>query len=103
LRALGEDGQYLVIGFVGGIPQLPANQILLRNRRIIGVDWGAWAGRNPQGNAELLQEVLKKIADKELRPVEPQVYLLSEAAMALIDLEERRVAGKVVLVADDAK
>jgi len=103
LRALGEDGQYLVIGFVGGIPQLPANQILLRNRRIIGVDWGAWAGRNPQGNAELLQEVLKKIADKELRPVEPQVYLLSEAATALIDLEERRVAGKVVLVADDAK
>ncbi|MEI8321770.1 MAG: NADPH:quinone oxidoreductase family protein [Actinomycetes bacterium] len=103
LRALGEDGQYLVIGFVGGIPQLPANQILLRNRRIIGVDWGAWAGRNPQGNAELLQEVLKKIADKELCPVEPQVYLLSEAATALIDLEERRVAGKVVLVADDAK
>ena len=103
LRALGEDGQYLVIGFVGGIPQLPANQILLRNRRIIGVDWGAWAGRNPQGNAELLQEVLKKIADKELCPVEPQVYLLSEAATALNDLEERRVAGKVVLVADDAK
>ena len=103
LRALGEDGQYLVIGFVGGIPQLPANQVLLRNRRVIGVDWGAWAGRNPEGNAQLLEEVLAKIAAKQLSPVEPQVYLLSEAAKALADLEQRRVAGKVVLVADEAK
>ena len=103
LRALGEDGQYLVIGFVAGIPQLPANQVLLRNRRVVGVDWGAWAGRNPQGNAQLLDEVLAKIASKDLNPVEPQVYLLSEAAVALKDLEERRVAGKVVLVADEAK
>jgi len=103
LRALGEDGQYLVIGFVGGIPQLPANQVLLRNRRVIGVDWGAWAGRNPEGNAQLLEEVLAKIAAKQLSPVEPQVYLLSEAAKALADLEHRRVAGKVVLVADEAK
>jgi len=103
LRALGEDGQYLVIGFVAGIPQLPANQVLLRNRRVVGVDWGAWASRNPQGNAQLLDEVLAKIATKDLSPVEPQVYLLSEAASALKDLEERRVAGKVVLVADEAK
>ena len=49
LRALGDDGQYLVIGFVGGIPSLPANQVLLRNRRVIGVDWGAWAGRHAGG------------------------------------------------------
>lgn len=103
LRALGEDGQYLVIGFVGGIPQLPANQVLLRNRRVIGVDWGAWAGRHPQENAQLLEEVLAKIATNDLCPVEPRVYSLSEAAVALKDLEERRVAGKVVLVADEVK
>ena len=103
LRALGEDGQYLVIGFVGGIPQLPANQVLLRNRRVIGVDWGAWAGHHPQENAQLLEEVLAKIATNHLCPVEPQVYSLSEAAVALKDLEERRVAGKVVLVADEVK
>jgi len=103
LRALGEDGQYLVIGFVGGIPQLPANQVLLRNRRVVGVDWGAWAGRHPQENAQLLDEVLAKIATNDLCPVEPHVYSLSEAAVALKDLEERRVAGKVVLVADEVK
>lgn len=98
LRALGEDGQYLVIGFVGGIPSLPANQILLRNRRVVGVDWGAWAGRNPTGNAEMLAEVMAFIADGRLSPVEPVSYPLADAAQALSDLENRRVAGKVVLV-----
>lgn len=101
LRALGEDGQYLVIGFVGGIPKLPANQILLRNRRIVGVDWGAWAGRHPQENSAMLGEILELIAAGSLSPVEPAQYPLSRAAEALADLEARRVAGKVVLVPDN--
>ena len=54
LRALGDDGQYLVIGFVARHPVLPANQVLLRNRRVTGVDWGAWAGRHPEDNQAML-------------------------------------------------
>lgn len=101
LRALGEEGSYLVIGFVGGIPKLPANQILLRNRNVIGVDWGAWAMRNPDDNNEMLGEVLASIADGNLNPVEPARHPLSGAAGVLADLEARRVAGKVVLVPDN--
>lgn len=100
LRALGEDGQFLVIGFVTGIPALPANQVLLRNRRVTGVDWGAWAGRNPAANQALLDEVLAGIADGTLNPVEPVTYPLSQVRRALHDLAERRVAGKVALVPD---
>ena len=45
LRALGDDGQFLVLGFASGaIPRLPANQVLLRNRRVTGVEWGGWVG-----------------------------------------------------------
>lgn len=98
LRALGEDGQYVVIGFVAGIPRLPANQILLRNRRVVGVDWGAWAGRHPEENQRLLDEVLALIAAGTLRPVEPTTYPLEEAARALADLADRKVAGKVALL-----
>ncbi len=98
LRALGDDGAYLVIGFVAGIPQLPANQILLRNRRVIGVDWGGWALRNGARNDEMVVEVLAEIAEGRLSPVEPVAYPLAEASRALIDLEERRVAGKAILV-----
>jgi NADPH:quinone reductase len=98
LRALGDDGQYLVIGFVGGIPSLPANQVLLRNRRITGVDWGAWAGRHPAENRAMLDEIVAAIDAGSLHPVEPTTYPLTSAAQALADLAERKVAGKVALV-----
>ena len=100
LRALGENGQYLVIGFVAGIPRLPANQVLLRNRRVTGVDWGAWVGRSQEANRALLAEVVARIATGDLDPVEPVTYPLSEASRALRDLAERRIAGKVALVPD---
>ena len=98
VRALGEDGQYLVIGFVAGIPQLPANQVLLRNRRVTGVDWGAWVGRNQEANRALLAQVVERIGAGDLDPVEPVTYPLTEAAQALQDLADRKIAGKVALV-----
>ena len=98
LRALGEDGQYLVIGFVAGIPQLAANQVLLRNRRITGVDWGAWVGRNQEANRTLLEEVVERIGAGDLDPVEPVSYPLADAARALQDLADRKIAGKAALV-----
>ena len=98
VRALGEDGQYIVIGFVAGIPRLAANQVLLRNRRVTGVDWGAWVGRHQDENRALLAEVVERIAAGDLAPVEPVSYPLHEAARALRDLADRKVAGKVALV-----
>jgi NADPH2:quinone reductase len=98
LRALGDDGAYLVIGFVAGIQRLPANQILLRNRRVIGVDWGGWAGRYPGRNDEFVVEVLEHVAAGRLHPVEPVAYPLADASRVLTDLAERRVAGKAILV-----
>ena len=51
----GWMGRYLVIGFAGGdIPRLPINQVLLNNRTLVGVDWGAWTMRDPDGNQALL-------------------------------------------------
>lgn len=100
VRALGEDGQYLVIGFVAGIPKLPANQVLLRNRRITGVDWGAWVGRHQEENRGLLAEVVDRIGAGDLEPVEPLSYPLTQAARALRDLADRKIAGKVALVPD---
>jgi NADPH:quinone reductase len=99
LRALGEDGQLVVIGFASGtIPKLPANQVLLRNRRVTGVDWGAWAGRHPTENRQMLDDVLAAIVAGDLHPVEPTAYRLDDVARALTDLEERRITGKVCLV-----
>ncbi len=98
LRALGNEGTHLVIGFVGGIPQMPANQILLRNRQVVGVEWGGWAGRFPEENQALIEQVLAMIGEGRLRPVEPTTYPLEQAGQALRDLAGRKVAGKVALI-----
>lgn len=99
LRATGWMGRYLVIGFAGGpIPELPANQVLLNNRTVLGVDWGAWTMRDPDGNRLLLDELLDLAAEGEIHPVAPTEYPLDDVVAALTDLQERRVGGKVVLV-----
>jgi NADPH2:quinone reductase len=99
LRSLRDDGQLLVLGFAAGeIPRLPANQILLRNRRVTGVDWGGWVGGHQKENAAMLAEVLAAIGRGELNPVEPRAYPLADVASALQDQIDRRVVGKSVLV-----
>jgi len=98
LRSLRFEGRYVVIGFASGeIPQLPLNQVLLNDRTVIGIDWGFWAGLRPEANAELLAELFELVRVGTLRPAEPTAYELEDAALALDDLEHRRVAGKVVL------
>ena len=99
LRSLREGGRLLVIGFAGGdIPRLPTNLILLRNRSVVGVDWGAWGMAHPAEQADLLGEVLSMVADGRLHPPEPSCYPLDQVATALGDLLGRRVTGKAALV-----
>jgi NADPH2:quinone reductase len=98
LRATGLFGRLLVIGFAAGsIPSVPVNQVLLRNRSVLGVDWGAWAMAHPAEQRVLLDEVLAAVADGSLRPAAPTVRPLDDAGAVLRDLLERRLQGKVVL------
>src|SRR5437016_2003728 len=99
LRTLGVDGRYLVIGFAAGaIPRIPLNLVLLRNRRIVGVDWGAWMMSNPDAQRRLVGELLALVEAGRLHPQEPVSYALEDAATALADLLANRVAGKAALV-----
>lgn len=98
LRCLGDNGEFLVIGFVAGIPSLPLNQVLLRNRRVTGVEWGGWAGKHPADNAALLQDLMQQITNGRLHPVEPTAYPLDRTVDALRDLAERRASGKLVVL-----
>ena len=67
LRASGWMSTYVVIGFAAGsIPKLPANLVLLNNRTVVGVDWGAWTGRDPAGQGAMLDELMTAVADGRL-------------------------------------
>jgi NADPH2:quinone reductase len=99
LRSLKDDGQLLIVGFAGGeIPRLPANQILLRNRRVTGVDWGGWTVTHALENMQMLADVVAAVGRGELHPVQPRTYPLAAVAEALTDQVERRAVGKSVLL-----
>jgi NADPH2:quinone reductase len=99
LRALGWFGRYLVIGFAAGeIPRLPANQMLLNNRSVLGVDWGAWSMRDADGHRRLLDDALGMAAEGRVHPVEPTAFPFERVADALDALLGRAVTGKVALV-----
>lgn len=99
LRALGVFGRLVIIGFAAGsIASLPANQVLLKNRSVIGVDWGAWAMQHPASQAVVLDEVLDAVRMGDLHPVAPTERPLAEAGAVLRDLLDRRLQGKTVLV-----
>ncbi len=99
LRALGDGGRYLVIGFASGtIPTVPLNQVLLRNRSVLGIDWGIWAMQHPSDQNALLADLLTMVSDGRLNPVHPTTYPLAEVAVALDALLARRIVGKVALV-----
>jgi NADPH2:quinone reductase len=99
LRALREGGRLVVIGFASGtIPQLPANQVLLRNREVIGVDWGAWAMTHTSEQARMLDELLGAAGTGDVRPVAPRTYPLADVVSALNALLAREVTGKVALL-----
>lgn len=98
LRSLRWMGRYCVLGFTGGIPSLPLNQVLLNNRTVVGVDWGASTFRDAAGNQALVAELVELVAAGRLHPARPAERPLTDVAAVLDDLEHRRLAGKVVLV-----
>ena len=98
LRALRMGGRFCVIGFASGpIPSVPLNQVLLNNRTVVGVDWGAWTFKDAEGNRSLLAELLAMVGDGRLHPPAPAERRLDEAAGVMRELLERKVTGKIVL------
>jgi NADPH2:quinone reductase len=99
LRALGDRGRYLVVGFASGtIPSVPLNQVLLRNRAVYGIDWGIWSMQHAKEQRALLDDLIAMVASGALEPVHPATFPLEEVSTVLEDLLTRRIVGKVALL-----
>jgi NADPH2:quinone reductase len=99
LRALGDRGRYLVIGFASGaIPSIPLNQVLLRNRIVLGIDWGIWSMQHAVEQRTLVDNLMAMVECGDLSPVHPATYPLEKVSTVLDDLLSRRIVGKVALV-----
>ena len=96
-RCMAWDGRLLIIGFVAGIPDLPANHMLLKNYSVVGVHWGASLGRNP---ASLNNQMVSVLSHAETGAVDPLIfppYEFSGGATAIQDLADRKTWGKVIV------
>lgn len=98
LRATGRYGRYLVVGFAAGdIPEIPLNLPLLKETEIVGVFWGSFAMKEPQANMENSMQLVKWHAEGKLKPHIHNTYELKDTALALEEMMERKVMGKLVV------
>ncbi|EFQ82134.1 GroES-like protein [Aeromicrobium marinum DSM 15272] len=99
LRSLREDGRLLVIGFTAGeIPTVQVNRLLLNNISVVGVGWGAYALSKP-GHVRTEWDALHPhLESGALDPVISSTRPLDETVDALLELDQRRATGKVLLI-----
>ncbi|HLJ75260.1 MAG TPA: zinc-binding dehydrogenase, partial [Thermoanaerobaculia bacterium] len=60
--------------------------------------WGAFLKRDAMRTREHLGDLVELFTAGKLKPAITQIYPLDRAADALMDLAERRVKGKIVIV-----
>ena len=98
LRALGSNGRYLVVGFVAGIPNIPLNLPLLKGCQIVGVFWGSHVMKEPQLHQQNVMELMSMYQAGKLKPHISKEYKLENAPQALVDMMDRKVKGKIVII-----
>ncbi|MDP3890784.1 MAG: NADPH:quinone oxidoreductase family protein [Nocardioides sp.] len=99
LRVLAPQGRLLVVGFAAGqgIPEVKVNRLLLNNVDVRGVGWGAYAMVRPGYMQQQWAELLPMMESGVIRPPVGATYAFEEFGQALVDLEERRALGKLVV------
>jgi NADPH:quinone reductase len=97
VRCLAPEGRLLTVGFASGrIPAAAANRLLLRNAGVLGAVWRELVAADPTLFASTAAALAELVAGG-LRPLVGARYELADGAEALRAIEERAVAGKVVL------
>ena len=99
LRATAWGGRLLVIGFTSGaIPQVKLNPVLLKERSVIGVYFGDWAQRDPDGQLRNVEQLSAWFAEGKIKPVISERVSLADVPAAMMRLLQRKVKGKIVVV-----
>ncbi len=100
LRAIAWEGRLLVIGFPAGIPKLPLNLTLLKSCDVRGVFWGAFAARDPKGNAAHIATLFRLWGEGKIAPKVSRTWPLAEGGDAIAFMAGRNAVGKLVVTMD---
>ena len=97
-RSLDWGGRYLTIGYAGGgIPKIPANQLLVKNRSALGFALFYYRKRRPDLLARSAADLMRWFEEGKLNPEISHRYPLADGAAAMRLIMDRKAAGRLVI------
>jgi NADPH2:quinone reductase len=99
LSSLGWGGRILLIGFVGGMPNIPANRLLVKHRAVLGgssLRYFRWHA--PDKLYRSVEELLQWYAKGTMKPLVTHRLPLERGAEAIRPLTDRKAHGKIVVM-----
>jgi NADPH2:quinone reductase len=98
LSALGWGGRMLLVGFVGGVQQIPANRLLVKNRAALGCSLRYYRNQAPDKLRRSVDALLGWYAEGKLKPLVSHRLPLERSVEAIKLLTDRKALGKIVVV-----
>jgi NADPH2:quinone reductase len=98
LSALGWGGRMLLVGFVGGVQQIPANRLLVKNRSALGCSLRYYRNQAPDKLRRSVEALMAWYREGRLKPLVSHRLPLERAVEAIKLLSDRKAHGKVVVV-----
>ena len=98
LSSLGWGGRILLVGFVGGIPRIPANRLLVKQRSALGCTLRYFRWHAPDKLRASVAELCQWYQEGKLTPCITHCLPLERSREAMRLLTDRQVYGKVVII-----
>ena len=100
LSSLGWGGRILLIGFVAGVPQIPANRLLVKHRAALGSSLRYFRWHAPHKLLRSVEELVRWYGEGKLRPLVTHRLPLEQSVEAIRLLTDRKAHGKVVVLVE---
>jgi len=100
LSSLGWGGRILLIGFVAGVPQIPAKRLLVKHRAALGSSLRYFRWHAPDKLLRSVEELVQWYGEGKLRPLVTHRLPLERSVEAIRLLTDRKAHGKVVVVVE---
>ena len=100
LSSLGWGGRILLIGFVAGVPQIPANRLLVKHRSALGSSLRYFRWHAPDKLLRSVEELVRWYGEGKLRPLVTHRLPLEQSVEAIRLLTDRKAHGKVVVLVE---
>ena len=98
LSSLGWGGRFLLVGFVGGIPKIPANRLLVKHRSALGSSLRYFRWHAPDKLRRTVDELVAWYEAGKLRPLVTHRLPLERSVDAIRLLTDRKAFGKIVVL-----